>query len=813
MFAAALHHHQAGRLDQAEALYRQILAGEPRHADSLHMLGVLACQLGHAEPGATLIGRAIAVNGGVASYHFNLGNALHDLGRPAEAVECYRRSARLNPQDAGTHNNLGNALSRLGRFAEARDSFRKVIDLTPQNADAHNNLGNALRDLGQAEDAAQAYRHALSLQAGHVEALYNLGALLHDQGRFDEAASCYRRVLAIKPDLAEAQAGLGRALRGLGQVEDAVTCLRRAVELRPTAAEFHLALGNALCELGRFEDGAAGFGHALALRPDWAEAHNNLGNTLARLGRLDQAVAALARAVELRPDMAEAHSNLGNALLVRGRSEAVGHLHRALELNPALAEAHSRLGAALMVAGRLDEAAAALRRALELQPDLTGAHAALGHVLLHLRPEAAGESYRAALARAGDDAADFHRSLLYCAVYDDTASVAALGDLHRDFGARFGGRGLPATAVMRPADGRRLRIGYLSSDMRRHPVAGNMAPVIKSHDRDAFAVHIYSAATQVDQITESLRAQADDWRDVAGLSDEAVARLIRADGIDILVCLAGRFDDNRPAVCGWRAAPVQISLHDVATSGLPEMDYIIGDRWLLPAGSPEYFAERPLRLPQFYVADLPATPPPPGAARQGPAVFCCFNNPAKVSPTVLGLWGRILATLPKSRLVLHYNGYYASAELQHRVLDGLTAAGALADQVVFVTERDETDGFLARYNEVDIALDTAPFSGSTTSFHALAMGVPVVTWPWDRMVSRWSAAMLRPLGLGRLIAASGDEYVAIAVEAAKDVGAWRDRRADLRRAVAQSPLCRATGWTRHLERLYRAVWRRHLAQG
>ena len=136
--------------------------------------------------------------------------------------------------------------------------------------------------------------------------------------------------------------------------------------------------------------------------------------------------------------------------------------------------------------------------------------------------------------------------------------------------------------------------------MRRHPVAGNMAPVIKSHDRDAFAVHIYSAATQVDQITESLRAQADDWRDVAGLSDEAVARLIRADGIDILVCLAGRFDDNRPAVCGWRAAPVQISLHDVATSAMPEADYIIGDSWLLPRRGGEYFSERRLRLPQYW---------------------------------------------------------------------------------------------------------------------------------------------------------------------------------------------------------------------
>jgi len=490
------------------------------------------------------------------------------------------------------------------------------------------------------------------------------------------------------------------------------------------------------------------YGQALALRPDFAEAHSNLGSALQQQDKLDEAIAAFRQAIAVRPAFAEAHSNLGRGF------QAMGQLPQAVEC------------------------------------------------------------YRTALGmEAPENSAYIHRNIMGCALYRDDIDAGDLRRIHQAFAEQFGGRGASLDGVAGAADpAGRIRIGYMSSDLHRHPVAGNMLPAIREHDRTAFSLHFYSTGTKRDAVTEQFRALADGWHDVAGLSDLAIARQIRADGIDILVCLAARFDENRPAVCGLRPAPVQISLHDAATSGLAEMGYIIGDRWLLPPGGSEYFSERRLRLPQFYVADLPAQlPPPPAARRQGPPVFSCFNNPAKITSQALGLWGRILAALPGSRLVLKYLRAYASPALCGRFLSQLTAAGAAPDQVVFIAERDEEGAFLAHYDGVDIALDTFPFSGSTTSFHALAMGVPVVTWPWDRMVSRWTAAMLHPLGLESLIAGSAEDYVARAVDAGRSAESWRDRRTAVRDAVARSRLCRSPRWTRHLERLYHAVWRRHLA--
>jgi len=337
-----------------------------------------------------------------------------------------------------------------------------------------------------------------------------------------------------------------------------------------------------------------------------------------------------------------------------------------------------------------------------------------------------------------------------------------------------------------------------------------MLAVLRQHNRQVFEIYCYAEVAQPDAVTSALRQEAEGWCDITTLIDAEVAERIRGDGIHILICLAGRFDRNRPQVAAYRAAPVQVSLHDVATSGLAEMDYIIGDRWLLQRQSEEYFSERRLFLPHFYLGALPGEMPAVDLAVPAePPVFACFNNPSKFSPTVLGLWGRILAARPDARLVLKYLNRYACDSIRQRILEGLTAAGGRADQVTFIaTGREDMRSFMARYNAVDVALDTMPFSGSTTSFQALLMGVPVVTWPWDRMVSRWTGAMLQALGLDEMIANSAEAYLNIALKLAEERGLWRHRRSEIRLRVLDR-LCNATPWTRHLERLYNAIWSRH----
>ncbi len=597
------------------------------------------------------------------------------------------------------------------------------------------------------------------------------------EGRYRDAVAAYRRIVTRAPDSVEAQANLGTALKGLGLHRLAAAAYGRAVVLAPDNAEILTNLGELLTVLKRPEEAEAACARAVALAPGLAEAHYNRGNALRFLDRYPDAEAAYTRALALRPTFADALVNRGSVLAWLGRhDEALADYRRALELAPDRAETHHDLGNLLIAIGRPDEAAVHYQAALECRPDL--------------------------IAPA--------RGVLMAAAYRDDLDQEAWAEIHRAFGRRFDRDNGGNAFANSPDSERPLRIGLLSSDFRGHPVAVNLLPVLRRHDRRRISLFFYAQVGKADDITDQCKALADGWRDIADLDDEALARRIREDGIDILVLLAGRFDENRPQVAARRAAPVQISLHDVATSGLKDMDYIIGDSRLIPRRTTEFFTERPLRLPHFAIADFPADLPEIEDVRaDAPPVFGSFNNPAKMTPRVLALWGRILKALPESRLVLKFQRLYANDTVSRRIRDGIVAGGGQAHQIAFLSEADSAATFIRRYNGIDVALDTFPFSGSTTTFQALCMGVPVVTRPLDRMVSRWSASMLHTLGLDELIADSDDSYVDIAVRAATNAADWRARRREISARLAASPHCAPARWARHIERLYRAVWRRH----
>ncbi|HEY1935255.1 MAG TPA: tetratricopeptide repeat protein [Acetobacteraceae bacterium] len=328
LFAEAVRHHQAGRLGAAEQLYRQILAVEPRNADGLHLLGVVACQTGRHAVAIDLIGKAIRLRNDVPDYHSNLGNALQGQGRLADAIARYRRAIVLKPDYADAHNNLGNALQRQGKLAEAAVHYRRAIDIEPNYLQAHNSLANVLKAQDKLGDARVHYERAIALKPDAPELCVNLGNVLHRQGRFADAASQYERAIVLQPDHADAYAGLGSALEQQGRADEAVAQYERALALDPDAAEVHVNLGNVLQGQGRLDAAARHYGRAIALRPAIAEAHNNLGNVFREQNRPDEAVAQYQRAIALKPDYAEAHSNLGNAYVAQGRAEAAQHAYQ-----------------------------------------------------------------------------------------------------------------------------------------------------------------------------------------------------------------------------------------------------------------------------------------------------------------------------------------------------------------------------------------------------------------------------------------------------------------------------------------------------
>jgi predicted O-linked N-acetylglucosamine transferase (SPINDLY family) len=640
--AIAIRHHQAGRLQAAEQIYRLILQAEPNHADALHLLGVAAHQVGKHEAAVEYIRRAIGLKGTEAEFHNNLGGAYCQLRRIPEAAACYRRALELNP--------------------------------------------------------------------GYVEAHYNLGNVLRDQGKLDDAAACWRRALELKPEFAEAHNNLGVALKGRGKLDEAVACYHRTVELKP----------------------------------DFAEAHNNLGVALGEQGKLDEAVACYRRALDLRPDYAEANNNLGNAWKDQGK---------------------------------LDEALACYRRALELKPDYAAAHS----------------------------------NLVYTQVFYPRCDAQTLDEELRRWNRQHAE---PLGKLVQPHSNdpslqRRLRIGYLSPDFRGHPVGRFLLPLLESHDHQSFEIFCYASARVSDAITDRCRAHADVWRDVPGLSDEQVAQTIRQDRIDILVDLTMHMADNRLLVFARKPAPVQVTyLAYCGTTGLGTMDYRLTDPYLDPPGGDErFYCERSVRLPETYWCYRPPAETPPvnvlPASEAGQVSFGSLNNFCKVSSPALAAWSRLLQAVPGSRLLLHVRG----GSHRDRVRTFLAEQGVSVERLVFI-DFLPMDEYFAVYQRIDLALDTFPYGGGTTTCDALWMGVPVVSLAGQTAVGRGGVSILSNVGLPELLAQDCEQYVRIAVDLAKDLPRLSELRATLRGRMQECPLMDAPRFARSIEAAYRDMWRR-----
>jgi|CZKF01.1.fsa_nt_gi tetratricopeptide (TPR) repeat protein len=346
MCASAIQLHQRGQLPEAERIYRQILDFDPHHADSLHLLGVLAHQVGRDEIAVELILKAIAVDRRPAAFHSNLGTAYQALGKLEEAATSYERALILNPELAEAQMNLGAVREAQGKHEQAEMRFRRALALRPNLAEAHVNLGNILQAQGKLEEAVASHERALAIKPGSAEAIFNHANALQAQGKLEDAVAEYGRAIGLKPGMAEAFGNMGNALLALKKLDDAEACYARAVELKPDYAEAWYNWGNLGQAQEKLAEAVACYERAIQLKPQLLEAHYNLGNTLHALDRLDEAAASFERALALRPEYAEAHYNLGCVFEELGRlDEALARMARALEIKPDYPQA--RFGHAL----------------------------------------------------------------------------------------------------------------------------------------------------------------------------------------------------------------------------------------------------------------------------------------------------------------------------------------------------------------------------------------------------------------------------------------------------------------------------------
>lgn len=402
--------------------------------------------------------------------------------------------------------------------------------------------------------------------------------------------------------------------------------------------------------------------------------------------------------------------------------------------------------------------------------------------------------------------------------YDPAQSAAAIHAAHVAWAERFAAPLYPEAASFPndPRPDRPLRIGYVSGDLRRHPVALFVEPILRAHDRDGFQVYCYANSDETDDLNQHLRSLVPQWRDIAGLSDAALADQIRADAIDILVDLSGHTARNRLLVFARKPAPVQATMIGyVASTGLATMDYRLTDGICDPMeASDPFFTETLYRLPDgFNCYAPPKGLPDPGPlplAQAGHVTFGSFNNLDKASPAVLDLWARILVALPDARLILKTKSL-SEPTVQDSVMTAFQRHGVAPDRVELIEWTATLREHFEVYRRIDIALDPFPYNGTTTTCEALAMGVPVIAMIGDRHAARVSYSILARLGLAGLAAETADEYLVRAVVLAGRPDMIGNLRGVLRRLLYGSRITDATAYTAGLEAAYRAMWQRWCA--
>ena len=691
---------------------------------------------------------------------FRLGILEWQLGNGDAALTRVRAAQALRPQ---LRYRLGEAqiLMSLGRSDAAVEVCRRLLADVPDCVDGWFALASALEALGKWSDAAQAYVALLEREPAHADALNNLGNCRRQLGEWEAARLAYRLALAARPGFPSALTNLGTLLQSRGGLDEAIELLREAATVDPETASHHANLGVALAALGRFVEAADVLARACALDAHSADIAYNFGNVLHALGRRGDAIEQYERALAL-------------ALQVP-TDAACAELDAATERSAT----YNNLGNVLKDTGALDDAVDCYRRAISCDP---------GNLVAH-------------------------SNLAYARMFQLDDGYAILDECRRMAQRQIDEQRAHANARIPE---KRLRVGYVSPDFRDHCQSLFTVPVFENHDHEAFEIVCYSSVERVDAMTHRLAGLADRWREVRELSDEQLADVIREDGIDVLVDLTMHMADGRPLLFARQSAPVQVAwLAYPGTTGSRAIGYRLTDPWLDPIDerfSDDRYSERSIRLPESFwcydaLSDEPFASELP-AARAGYLTFGCLNNPCKLTDHTMRLWASVLEAVPDSRLML----MAPQGSSRDRLLGRLAAQGVDTSRVQCVPFRPRA-AYLRTYHEIDVALDTYPYNGHTTSLDALWMGVPVVTRVGTTPASRAGLSQLSNLGLEVLAADSDDEYIRIATALAADRPALAALRRELRPHMQRSPLMDAARFARHLERAYRAMWREWCASG
>ncbi|GLC45522.1 hypothetical protein PLESTM_001745500 [Pleodorina starrii] len=712
---------QSGKAAEALALLDAVLLRQAGNVEALHQRAQCQQALGQVQEAISTHLRALALAPDHTPSLTSLGALYQVQGLLGDAVAAYHRAHELKPEDGAIREGLAVVLTDQGTklknagapLSEAVSRYQAAVSLCPGYAPALYNLGVVAGELRQADAALEYYRAAVAAEPRYAQAHCNLGVLLRERGRLAEAVAAYEAALAAAPNftivrnnLAIALTDLGTHIKNEGRLDDGIALYERALSYSPRHADALYNLGVAYGEKGDLQRAAFMYEMALAFNPACAEAHNNLGVIWKEQDNIERAVECYSAALARRPNFPQSLNNLGVVMTAQGRAaDALALLTAAVSGSPTYTEAHNNLGVLQRDVGCIPEALSSYSRCLELDP--------------HCRN--AGQNRLLALN--------------YIYPGEDEFGQCPQGGWEPD---------------------RPLRIGYISPDLFTHSVSYFAeAPLTHHSPARGYQHFVYGCVPKPDAKTARLRSACEAaggvWRDVVRLSEGELAEVVRRDGIDLLVELTGHTANNRLGVMARRPAPVQLTWIGYPNStGLRAVDYRITDPVCDPWDTKQTFVEQLVRLPGCFLCYTPAVdaPPvaPPPALANGYITFGSFNNLAKITPRVLRLWGAILSSVPRSRLVLKNKPFACEAARGH-LLAQLAAVGVEPWRVDLMPLAPGNAQHLATYALMDISLDPFPYAGTTTTTESLYMGVPCLTLAGSCHAHNVGVSLLTALGL------------------------------------------------------------------
>ena len=782
-FAKALQYHQSGQLSSAEEIYRKILRIDPKHSDSLHLMGVIAHQTGKNDIAIDLIKKAIQCKPGSHIYYNNLGNVFIDQGSIVKAISTYRKALDIKPDYAEAHYNLGSAFKEQGELNKAISCFKKALEIKPEYAEAFNNMGNVFKSQGELNKAISCYHRALNIKPEYAEVFNNMGNALKGQGDLNEAISCFKKALEIKPEYAEAFNNMGAVFQNQGELSKAMTCCQKALEIKPEYAEAFNNMGTVYQGKGALRKAITCYKKALEFKPEYAEAFNNMGTVFQAQGELSNAFSCYRKALKIKQEYAEVYYNLGITLIEQGELlEAIFYYQRALDIKPDYAEAYSGLFYQLQQTcawQKLEGMTAKL-------DDFTNAALEKG--------DRAPENPFASLAINTDPSCNY--------------AVAKSWSLDID-------KAMSGLKIHFPFDGRKsgktkITIGYLSNDFRNHAMAHLTLSLYGLHNRDEFKIFCYSYGEDDSSYYRiRIRQDCDKFVDIRNLGHADAARTIYEDQVDILVDLKGYLRRGRLEISALRPAPIQVRYLGLAgTTGAHFFDYIITDRIVTPEEHSQYYTENFVYMPHCYQindhtqrisdkdwnkSDFKLT--------DGNFIFCSFNQGYKIEPVMFNAWMDILRQVPESVLWLQRESEITENNLRLEA----ERRGVKPARLIF-SEKLLKDEHLGRLRLADLALDTRIVNGAITTSDALWAGAPVITLQGSHFASRMSSSILIAIGLPELITHTLEEYVSLAVDIAHNPDKLQMIRRKIMKNRLEGPLFDTPGFARNLEKAYKEMW-------